>query len=105
MAPLPLSAQLRAAGSHLQLDRVCDCRLDLARSWIPAVHLDADRWNVLGRPDDPDYFDRDWAEAQAWIVERVLPGPCRLHEFIEDRKSVVGKECLWLCRSRWSPYH
>jgi len=24
---------------------------------------------------------------------------------IRDRKSVVGKECLRLCRSRWSPYH
>ena len=22
-----------------------------------------------------------------------------------DRKSRVGKECLRLCRSRWSPYH
>ena len=21
----------------------------------------------------------------------------------EERR--VGKECLWLCRSRWSPYH
>src|SRR3546814_17254560 len=22
-----------------------------------------------------------------------------------DRKSVVGKECVSTCRSRWSPYH
>ena len=25
------------------------------------------------------------------------------HKRSEERR--VGKECLWLCRSRWSPYH
>ena len=36
-------------------------------------------------------------------VERLIAGPgvfiCRS----EERR--VGKECLRLCRSRWSPYH
>ena len=26
-------------------------------------------------------------------------------QYDEDRKRRVGKECLRLCRSRWSPYH
>ena len=25
--------------------------------------------------------------------------------FIRSEERRVGKECLWLCRSRWSPYH
>ena len=28
---------------------------------------------------------------------------CRMDERSEERR--VGKECLRLCRSRWSPYH
>ena len=31
-------------------------------------------------------------------VQHGIPAPRS-----EERR--VGKECLWLCRSRWSPYH
>ena len=29
--------------------------------------------------------------------------PIKTYDRSEERR--VGKECLWLCRSRWSPYH
>ena len=38
---------------------------------------------------------RPWARA---IRERVI-----LRQRSEERR--VGKECVFLCRSRWSPYH
>ena len=33
----------------------------------------------------------------------VSPSPCPVPPRSEERR--VGKECLRLCRSRWSPYH
>ena len=33
----------------------------------------------------------------------VLPAPTDVAARSEERR--VGKECLRLCRSRWSPYH
>ena len=40
-------------------------------------------------------------EAEVWEGE-CLP-ETRPHSRSEERR--VGKECLRLCRSRWSPYH
>ena len=34
---------------------------------------------------------------------RVFDTPINECGRSEERR--VGKECLWLCRSRWSPYH
>ena len=92
MAPLPLSAQLRAAGTRVELDRVCDCGVDFVRSWFPAVHLADDQWTVLGRPIDLEYYDRNWADAQAWLV---LPAT-----FDEHGSDTVGEEGLVLIVSR-----
>ena len=38
--------------------------------------------------------------------DAVEPLPYLLENYgVGDRKRRVGKECLRLCRSRWSPYH
>ena len=42
---------------------------------------------------------REWATAEA-LLPLVLE---RGYQRSEERR--VGKECLRLCRSRWSPYH
>ena len=39
------------------------------------------------------------AGASRWAIAEAR----ELVERSEERR--VGKECLWLCRSRWSPYH
>ena len=41
-----------------------------------------------------------WAAFLSFYSEHLGPG---LHVRSEERR--VGKECLRLCRSRWSPYH
>ena len=40
-----------------------------------------------------------WKQEFAWLKE----SPSQALQQIEERR--VGKECLRLCRSRWSPYH
>ena len=69
-----------------------------------------------------EYLDRRYALALYEVAEKNgkvdeylgdLREICELidkdEEFQEvikqDRKRRVGKECLALCRSRWSPYH
>ena len=44
---------------------------------------------------------RTWGLA-AGLEQKPHP-PCSLQHRSEERR--VGKECLRLCRSRWSPYH
>ena len=41
--------------------------------------------------------------AKELLCIRVLGGSTRRYARSEERR--VGKECLRLCRSRWSPYH
>ena len=36
---------------------------------------------------------------------RIAPGENRLYLFGRSEERRVGKECLFRCRSRWSPYH
>ena len=45
----------------------------------------------------------DELAAKAGIVPRTLRKRFAAPERSEERR--VGKECLSLCRSRWSPYH
>ena len=47
----------------------------------------------------PDAFAKFRAERQALVDS----GMTRLQARSEERR--VGKECLSVCRSRWSPYH
>ena len=51
-----------------------------------------------GRPEGLDVLREDLASQNASISSR-LPGSGRS----EERR--VGKECVHMCRSRWSPYH
>ena len=51
---------------------------------------------------------RSWNEqlGEKGLCVRVLKGCAQTHRYLvrsEERR--VGKECLRLCRSRWSPYH
>ena len=35
----------------------------------------------------------------------LLPASMKRKKLRRSEERRVGKECLWLCRSRWSPYH
>ena len=68
---------------------------------------------LLGSLDSA--MDRFWIHAANYALEHKMPvlGICRGLQLVnvafggslrsEERR--VGKECLRLCRSRWSPYH
>ena len=53
-----------------------------------------------GTMDDSKLHDEDNGEEETKEKKKK-----RKRNEMEDRKSRVGKECLRLCRSRWSPYH
>ena len=58
---------------------------------------------VKGRYTQQLFLDVDDAAGhQVRVMEsqRIYPAD---HQRSEERR--VGKKCLWLCRSRWSPYH
>ena len=66
---------------------------------LAAEHLAADD----GRKLDAETLRR-WMLAEGlWSRERRRRKHRRRRERSEERR--VGKECLRLCRSRWSPYH
>ena len=46
-----------------------------------------------------------WKVSQSEKADKIYcaPGNAGIAERSEERR--VGKECLRLCRSRWSPYH
>ena len=47
--------------------------------------------------------EREWAMAKAWLHQRLSTPQEPSAVRSEERR--VGKECLSVCRSRWSPYH
>ena len=54
-----------------------------------------------------DTFHRQWEEMSEEAVdlvreEKILNG---IMKKVRSEERRVGKECLRLCRSRWSPYH
>ena len=55
------------------------------------------------------YFPEHWpAERVETDVEQMAAAGIeyvRMGEFARSEERRVGKECLRLCRSRWSPYH
>ena len=51
-----------------------------------------------------EYLDPEKALKEARILDRS-PRKGLLHGVPEIGERRVGKECLRLCRSRWSPYH
>ena len=53
--------------------------------------------------DLPSYKRKVWQE-----MKRLNPANYeerQLEDFSRSEERRVGKECLRLCRSRWSPYH
>ena len=57
-------------------------------------------------PDSPDAWYapdvHDQYTLDAGVVATVRSAR---EEFVRSEERRVGKECLRLCRSRWSPYH
>ena len=45
-------------------------------------------------------FISTYTDLQYWNGKKFLP-----YFLYRSEERRVGKECLWLCRSRWSPYH
>ena len=60
---------------------------------------------ALGKSNDSAIEDA--AKDLGWLVKSVLSNDKRTYtvEKARSEERRVGKECLWLCRSRWSPYH
>ena len=58
--------------------------------------VSAINWNRLEDEKDLEVWDR--LTGNFWLPEKVP-----VSNRSEERR--VGKECLRLCRSRWSPYH
>ena len=64
------------------------------------VHKSADGYNVINtRRSVVTRISKTLLDAVQYIESLVTVFPSRS----EERR--VGKECLRLCRSRWSPYH
>ena len=62
--------------------------------------------SVAGDPDSLARFEREAAGLEE--AGRGLPRDVLDHVLTEDGRSEerrVGKECMPVCRSRWSPYH
>ena len=58
------------------------------------------------RPDATACADFDiWNNRMNRYVRRGSKGIALLDESSRSEERRVGKECLRLCRSRWSPYH
>ena len=55
----------------------------------------------------PEVSVGELLSAPGMTQEQVLKTcvPCEKHPYIRSEERRVGKECLRLCRSRWSPYH
>ena len=58
---------------------------------------------ILG---DPCYVvpDKDWGDLLASCNYFNAPVG-KVGDYIRSEERRVGKECLAVCRSRWSPYH
>ena len=85
------------------IDRINYLTVGLENSF-QEINLLYQRLNILAMPPmEPIFPQEDWNLAQEVINptgwDDIPPKPPRS----EERR--VGKECLRLCRSRWSPYH
>ena len=61
--------------------------------------------DVVPSPEAPAQPTLDPAEIAAdLMIDRMLSMP-GLREAVRSEERRVGKECVFLCRSRWSPYH
>ena len=62
-----------------------------------------DKWMLEYEPEKP----REIEPLMGWTSSADMKSQVKLHfdtkERSEERR--VGKECLSVCRSRWSPYH
>ena len=63
-----------------------------------------DGFRVLVERFWPRDLDEKHAKLDLWLEEAA---PSDLHTVFGERSEErrVGKECLSVCRSRWSPYH
>src|SRR3546814_14360476 len=90
------------------------CSSDLIFS-VRAVHMAADLAAGDGgkrRVDFPLFRGHDdaafWRIYDLWRQEQFLVAQvfsCIFGWFARSAERRVGKECVRLCRSRWSPYH
>ena len=79
----------------------------------PAIHLplfEAGRLqaNLQGRYDDYDasvsQYNQTLVEALRQVADQIV-GLRAIRQQLRSEERRVGKECLSVCRSRWSPYH
>ena len=83
-AMLVLAASAGPAAADLRL-----CNNTGSRVGVAVGYKDADGWNTEG-----------WWNLPSRTCETVLKG-----NLVRSEERRVGKECLSVCRSRWSPYH
>ena len=72
---------------------------------------------ALSKPGDKKYFDGsseeflrimelgDEKDKERWIGKIIKPGPAVTEVDDEIGRASCRKECPYVCRSRWSPYH
>ena len=83
----------------------------MADNTIPCIYKDEDGFMWFGTDNGLSRYDgktiQNFKPAEAYVS---VSGIVRLSDDLlgvvsrsEERR--VGKECLRLCRSRWSPYH
>ena len=46
-----------------------------------------------------------WAKKKGFATEKEMRAWCGEHYLERSEERRVGKECGFVCRSRWSPYH
>ena len=79
---------------------------DELRDWLYEKRLEDEDWyEVMWGVLVDVYVENEVGEWKTWgeLVGEVKKNMVREIERSEERR--VGKECLRLCRSRWSPYH
>ena len=76
--------------SFANIYSVCsDGNLERGKRRTPYIEIDDIRDNLTRFKLDADYMEDQ----------------IRIYDLIRSEERRVGKECLRLCRSRWSPYH
>ena len=78
--------------------------------YLDSDYLFEERMSIEDVFSNKDYTNRWLAEGYAYLGNNYMQDVCskkilpfNFADRSEERR--VGKECLRLCRSRWSPYH
>ena len=96
-------------GPSLSMTRVSDGIVNVAgmgapyghpsMEWIPGMEFKPGIWHEM------PVEDKDQSERAKHGGRRKYSVRKRVSQLTRSEERRVGKECLRLCRSRWSPYH